>query len=358
MKLIKLFILFTISIASFVFIDQNHVNAVTTCEVITTSSPCKSEGLTEVPDGETAKCPEGFNFEGCSNKPQKGSGVVLCCHNPALVSSGKECEPQKKEDDKYYLCMTKEACSNVSGTEVAEKSTPSVCTGGGSHKEICCQTPARKGETVKDTPPPAPKSYKLENPLGTSDLRVIAGKAINTFLGIVGALALLVFVYAGLSYLIAGGNDQMVTKAKNTMKYGVVGVALIMLSYALTDSFITLWTKDLPKSLPEPPSVPADLPTDAEQGVDDIKSQQQKADEDKAKEQNEASAETGKTQDPEEVAKASAKSSSSDVCGSTPATEGYSCTMLKASEKNNYDCKSGYCQSNKASNYSCCKKKE
>jgi len=328
------FILFTLFL-----IGGSNAFAVTACDGLISSNPCKDKGgLQEVPNSETAGCPKNYNFEGCSNKPASGSGVVLCCYNPENVSTGAPCEPKETKTGMQYLCMTPEGCGTVSGKTVDYKDASQKCTGNGAQTEICCETKARTGVTQTDASPVA-KTYKLTNPLGTSNLNLIAKNVINVFLGIVGALALLVFVYAGISYMVAGGTEGKVTKAKDTMKYAVIGVFVIMFSFVLTDTFISLWTVDIGPPAISAPDAALDAPTEAEQNVVTIKEQQQAA------------------KKAEDDAKAAAKSSNSDVCGQTPATTGYSCQTLTTAEQAGYDCVSGYCQSNSSNNYLCCKKK-
>lgn len=203
-----------------------------------------------------------------------------------------QCDPVEEDPDKSYICMplaeANDCASLYGGTGVENPMAYPGC----SAAMVCCVIPVCAETAEPASASGASQTYKLTNPLGEGqeDLRVIAGKVINTFLGIVGALALLVFVYAGLTYLIAGGNDQMVTKAKSTMKYGVIGVFLIMFSYAVTDSFVTLWTQDLPTSQSTDAPVPAEAPTQAEQEVEDLLSQQQAAAEAEAEAQAAAQA--------------------------------------------------------------------
>jgi hypothetical protein len=52
-------------------------------------------------------------------------------------------------------------------------------------------------------------------------------------LGIVGSLALAMFVYAGFTMLISAGNPQKVTQAKNTLIASVVGLAIVFSSFIL-----------------------------------------------------------------------------------------------------------------------------
>lgn len=52
-----------------------------------------------------------------------------------------------------------------------------------------------------------------------------------------GALALLAFVWAGVTWMTAGSSDR-VQKAKDTMKYAVIGLAMIAFAYAITSFFV------------------------------------------------------------------------------------------------------------------------
>jgi hypothetical protein len=311
------------------------------------STPCEDKpGLVEVPEAAGAACPGSASFTECSSKPKTGTGNVLCCYDLTVSSSGGECVPKTVQADKMYLCMTSAACANVSGKEVATKKIPSECKASGGQIEVCCETPTRTGVTTNAPTAAAPSSYKLQNPLGQVDLRIIAQNVINTFLGVVGAIALIVFVYAGVTYMIAAGSDRL-KKAQDTMKYAVLGIALIMFSFVITDTFLSVWLVNLPSNTPPEINRGTEAPTEAQQDVADLKSQQQNA----AKAQADAEAK----------AKAEASKSGTDICGTTGATTGYSCTTLSSTKKRGtksgeYTCVSGYCMTQpKNSNYSCCK---
>jgi len=47
-------------------------------------------------------------------------------------------------------------------------------------------------------------------------------------LGIAGSIALLMFVYGGVLYILAGANQGVLTKAKNAIKYAVIGLIVIL----------------------------------------------------------------------------------------------------------------------------------
>lgn len=73
----------------------------------------------------------------------------------------------------------------------------------------------------------------LSNPLGTSSIPTLIGRVIDSVLGIVGSLALIMFVYGGLIWMIAAGNEQSVTKGKNILMWATIGLVVIFTSYAL-----------------------------------------------------------------------------------------------------------------------------
>lgn len=77
------------------------------------------------------------------------------------------------------------------------------------------------------------KCTPLENPLGTTDINKIMGKLINTAMGILGALALLVFVVGGFLWLTAAGKEDQIKKGTHAMMWAVIGIIVIFSSYAI-----------------------------------------------------------------------------------------------------------------------------
>lgn len=84
---------------------------------------------------------------------------------------------------------------------------------------------------------------KLCNPLGSgadkTDIPKFLGTVINYAMGIIGSLALVMFIYGGLTWMLSGGNQEQVTKGKNTVIWAALGIALIFTSYALVKFVIT-----------------------------------------------------------------------------------------------------------------------
>ncbi len=57
----------------------------------------------------------------------------------------------------------------------------------------------------------------------------------NVLLFIIGAVAVIMIIIGGLRYTISGGDSSAVTAAKNTILYGVVGVVVAILAYAVVN---------------------------------------------------------------------------------------------------------------------------
>jgi hypothetical protein len=89
-------------------------------------------------------------------------------------------------------------------------------------------------------------SVKLVNPIGGSEnnpkgsvqnVPQLIGKIINALLGIVGSLALIMFIYGGFTWMLAAGNETQVEKGRNILVWATIGLVVIFASYSLT-SFI------------------------------------------------------------------------------------------------------------------------
>lgn len=86
-------------------------------------------------------------------------------------------------------------------------------------------------------------NLSLTNPLG-NDVTVnsLVGRVINSIMGIVGSLALLMFVYGGLTWMTSSGSQDKVKKGKDILLWSAVGLIVIFGAYALTKFIINLAT--------------------------------------------------------------------------------------------------------------------
>ncbi|MFA6307813.1 MAG: Ig-like domain-containing protein [Patescibacteria group bacterium] len=69
--------------------------------------------------------------------------------------------------------------------------------------------------------------------LGTRDLKETIASVVNIFLGFLGILATLIILYGGFIWMTSRGNAEKVDKAKRIIINGVIGLAIVLSSYAI-----------------------------------------------------------------------------------------------------------------------------
>jgi len=75
---------------------------------------------------------------------------------------------------------------------------------------------------------------QLFNPLGsTVTIQGAISRGIKAVLGLIGAVALLMFVWGGVLWVSAGGNDKRVAQATTVLKNSFIGLLIIMFSYTI-----------------------------------------------------------------------------------------------------------------------------
>ena len=104
------------------------------------------------------------------------------------------------------------------------------------------QTPPQQRANPQTTQTGGPVS--LTNPLTNTTGDVpggipgLIGRVINGVLGVVGSLALIMFVYGGLLWMTSGGNDEKVKQGKDVLIWATLGLFIIFASYALVNFII------------------------------------------------------------------------------------------------------------------------
>jgi hypothetical protein len=95
------------------------------------------------------------------------------------------------------------------------------------------------GQTAGGTP----TTVSLPNPLtGTNSsdsIQVFLGKVISYAMGIIGSLALVMFIYGGITWMLSRGAPEQVTKGQQIIIWATLGIAIIFASYALVRFVIT-----------------------------------------------------------------------------------------------------------------------
>jgi len=104
-----------------------------------------------------------------------------------------------------------------------------------------CLAEARDSEDYELTgeTPDAARTVTLDNPLGgINTAQDLIGQIVNAILGVVGSLALLMFVYGGLTWMTAAGNEEKIKKGKGILMWATIGLVVIFTSYAVLNFII------------------------------------------------------------------------------------------------------------------------
>lgn len=65
-------------------------------------------------------------------------------------------------------------------------------------------------------------------------IEVVVGKAIQVLLGLLGIIFLILTIYGGFKWMMAGGDGGEVTKAKSILTNGVIGLVIVLSAYAIS----------------------------------------------------------------------------------------------------------------------------
>ena len=82
-----------------------------------------------------------------------------------------------------------------------------------------------KGMSTANAPYVGADQYKLSQ---------IIGLVIQAFLSILGVLFLIYILYAGYNWMTAQGDEEKVTKAKDTIQRAVIGLIVTIAAYAIS----------------------------------------------------------------------------------------------------------------------------
>ena len=78
----------------------------------------------------------------------------------------------------------------------------------------------------------------LNNPMGDANVSSLIGSTISYILGVVGSIALVIIVYAGIKFMNARGNPEQVKSATQIMLWAGLGLAMIFFSYLILNYVI------------------------------------------------------------------------------------------------------------------------
>lgn len=89
----------------------------------------------------------------------------------------------------------------------------------------------------------------IANAGGGNTLRGIVLMAINFILGFVGLIAVIMMIYGGFVLLTAAGDTDATSKAKNIILFAVIGIIIILFSFAIVNTLFDITTGSDTESL-------------------------------------------------------------------------------------------------------------
>lgn len=88
------------------------------------------------------------------------------------------------------------------------------------------------------TPTSSAGSTGLIAPTKDTNLLDSVTGIINSVIAILGFVCVVVMIVGGVNYMTSAGDTNKVTKAKNTILYGLIGLVICVLSFAIVNFVI------------------------------------------------------------------------------------------------------------------------
>ncbi|MFZ2969700.1 MAG: hypothetical protein WA063_00980 [Minisyncoccia bacterium] len=76
-------------------------------------------------------------------------------------------------------------------------------------------------------------TYRITNPIATSDFAKIVANFLKWILGVAGSIALIMLIVGGIMYMTSAGDQQKATSAKKMIMITLAGLMLVLLSYSI-----------------------------------------------------------------------------------------------------------------------------
>ncbi len=75
--------------------------------------------------------------------------------------------------------------------------------------------------------------------LSGGDVRQTAARIINVSLGFLGIIAVIIVLIGGFKYMVAGGNEEKTSEARNLIVSSIIGLAIMLSAWAITSFVIS-----------------------------------------------------------------------------------------------------------------------
>lgn len=214
----------------FVFVPRSVLAAacVNTTKLPGVASECKTQSPPPAPKPDEMDISQTTVYDefktNCSGSCFIKKGSELC----AAISKLKV--PSAKG---AYGCFKSSDCEENTVLVQGEGSLGETCLGG----TVCCfAKTSAKAPAKPAAKPGAPVT--LPDPLSGLNFPKLLGNVIRTFAGIAGAIALLMFVYGGVMWILSGGVSDKVKNAQKILINAAIGLILIFGAYTFVSSIV------------------------------------------------------------------------------------------------------------------------
>ena len=73
---------------------------------------------------------------------------------------------------------------------------------------------------------------------GGGSIRALVLNIVSFALGFLGLIAVIMIIYGGITYVTAGGAQEKIESAKKIIMYAIVGIIIVLISFALVNTVI------------------------------------------------------------------------------------------------------------------------
>ena len=125
--------------------------------------------------------------------------------------------------------------NNVSATNNAN--TGNNASAGSNAKKVTCPKGSLRGESAEVDS--ISECNLAEDHAGSTDLMKTLNTIISVVIGVLGLLAVAIIIYGGFMYTTSAGDASKIKKAKDTIMYGVIGLVIALLAFAIVNFVVS-----------------------------------------------------------------------------------------------------------------------
>lgn len=134
----------------------------------------------------------------------------------------------------FAVCFGGLCLSVVPASTASAAQTPVTCPDGSLWKGHESETDAN-GKLRITSVAQCNMPYNADASKDPKELTLTVQTIINVIIGVIGVIAVVVVILGGVYYVISQGEAAKIAKAKNTILYGIVGLVIALLAFAIVN---------------------------------------------------------------------------------------------------------------------------